>query len=137
MSYLRKNVLSPRLVKFGIVGASGVVVNVGCLYILTEFVRIPYFAASPIAIELSIISNFTINHLWTWRDRAGEGELWGKLVRYHIGAGATAVLANYGILIVLTEVFGMHYMISNLIGIAVGTFSNYLVNDLWTFRKKN
>jgi dolichol-phosphate mannosyltransferase len=135
INYLRKNVLSPRLVKFGIVGASGVVVNVGCLYLLTEIVRIPYFVASPIAIELSIISNFTINHLWTWRDRAGEGKLREKVVRYHIGAGATAVLANYGILILLTEVFGLHYMISNLIGIAVGTFSNYLINDLWTFRK--
>jgi dolichol-phosphate mannosyltransferase len=137
VNYLRKNVLSPRLVKFGIVGASGVVVNVGSLFLLTEFARIPYFLASPVAIELSIISNFTINHLWTWRDRTGEGGLWGKVIRYHIGAGATAVLANYAILILLTEVFGMHYMISNLIGITVGTFSNYLINDLWTFKKKN
>jgi dolichol-phosphate mannosyltransferase len=136
VAYFKRSVLSPRLIKFGVVGASGVVVNVGSLYVITEFARIPYFVASLIAIELSIISNFTINLLWTWRDRSNEGTLWKKIVRYHIGAGATAVLGNYLILIALTEFFGMHYMISNLIGIAVGTFSNYLINDLWTFKKK-
>ncbi len=135
-SYLKTGVFSPRLIKFGIVGASGTVVNVGCLYLFTEFARIPYFIASLIAIELSIISNFTINFLWTWRDRSKEGTLWKQIVRYHIGAGATAFLGNYLIMIALTEFFGMHYMISNLVGIAVGTFSNYLINDLWTFKKK-
>jgi dolichol-phosphate mannosyltransferase len=134
VAYVTNNILSPRIIKFGIVGASGVLVNMGCLYLLAEFGRIPYFVASVIAIELSIISNFSINLLWTWSDRAGKGTFWGKLLRYHIGAGATAFLGNYLILILLTEFFGMHYLISNLIGIGVGTFSNYLINDLWTFR---
>jgi len=135
-THLRNSVLSPRLIKFGIVGASGVGVNVGCLYVFTEFAHLPYFVSSILAIELSIISNFTANLLWTWRDRSEEGTLWTKLVRYHIGAGATAFLGNYLILVALTEFFGMHYMISNLIGIAFGTFSNYLINDLWTFKKR-
>jgi dolichol-phosphate mannosyltransferase len=136
LAYVKRSIFSPRLIKFGIVGASGVVVNVGGLYLFTEFARIPYFIASVIAIELSILSNFTVNLLWTWRDRSQEGTVWTKIVRYHIGAGATAFLGNYLILIALTEFFGMHYMISNLIGIAVGTISNYLINDLWTFKKK-
>jgi len=135
-AYVTKSVLTPRIIKFGIVGASGVVVNMGALYLLTELGRIPYFIASVIATELSIVSNFFINLLWTWSDRSGEGTFWGKLVRYHIGAGATAFLGNYLILILLTEFFGMHYLISNLIGIGVGTFANYLINDLWTFRHK-
>jgi len=134
--YLTKSIFTPRLVKFGIVGASGVVVNMGALYLLTDLAKIPYFVASVIAIELSIISNFTVNLLWTWSDRSAEGTVWGKLVRYHIGAGATAFLGNYLILIALTEFFGMHYLISNLIGIGVGTFANYIINDLWTFRHK-
>lgn len=135
-AYLKASLLTPRLLKFGIVGASGVAVNMGCLYLLTESARIPYFVASLVAIELSILSNFTVNLLWTWRDRSDEGTLWTKLFRYHVGAGATAFLGNYLILIALTELLGMYYMISNLIGIGVGTLSNYVINDLWTFRKK-
>ena len=134
-SYIRTGLLTARVLKFGIVGASGVVVNMGGLYVFKEFAGIPYFIASLIAIELSILSNFTINLLWTWSDRSGHGSTWTKLLRYHVGAGATAFLGNYLILIALTELFGMHYMVSNLIGIAVGTLANYIINDLWTFRK--
>jgi dolichol-phosphate mannosyltransferase len=136
-SYLKTGLLTARFVKFGIVGASGVVVNMGGLYVFKEYAGIPYFVASLIAIELSILSNFTINLLWTWRDRSGEGSVWTKLIRYHIGAGATAFLGNYLILIALTELFSMHYMISNLIGIGVGTLANYVINDLWTFRRRS
>ena len=135
-SYVKQGILTSRLVKFGIVGASGVLVNMGCLYLLKEFVGIPYFVASLIAIELSILSNFTVNLLWTWRDRSEAGTFWTKMWRYHVGAGVTAFLGNYLILIGLTELFKIHYLISNLIGIGVGTLANYVINDLWTFKKK-
>jgi len=134
-AYVTKTLLSPRMVKFGIVGASGTVVNMGLLYVLTDLGRMPYFISSVIAIEVSILSNFTINHLWTWSDRSGHGTLSGKLIRYHIGAGATG-LGNYLILILLTEMAGLHYLVSNLIGIGIGTMANFLINDLWTFRHR-
>jgi dolichol-phosphate mannosyltransferase len=136
-SYVRKNVLHPRLLKFGVVGATGIAVNMGSLYLLTDFGKIPYFVASLIAIELSILSNFSINLGWTWKDRSGAGTVWSKLVRYHIGVGITALLGNYLILIAMTEWFGVYYLVSNLVGIAVGTLANYIVNDLWTFKNRS
>jgi dolichol-phosphate mannosyltransferase len=122
--------------KFGIVGASGIVVNMGSLYLLTDMAGIKYYVASPAAIELSILSNFFINLAWTWSDRSDHGTFKAKLVRYHIGAGATSLLGNYTILLLLTEFFHFHYLSSNLVGIAVGTLANYLVNDLWTFARR-
>jgi dolichol-phosphate mannosyltransferase len=135
-SYLRKGIISPRLLKFGAVGLTGIGVNMGSLYLLTEFGKVPYFIGSLVAIELSILSNFWMNHVWTWRDRSEVGTFWTKLWRYHVGAGITALLGNYLILIGLTELFGINYLISNFIGIAVGTFSNYVINDVWTFKKR-
>jgi dolichol-phosphate mannosyltransferase len=108
----------------------------GVLYILTEFSALPYFLSSIIAIELSILSNFFINNLWTWSDRTEGASLQTRLFRYHVGVGITAT-GNYLILIGLTEWFGVHYLISNFIGIAVGTASNFVVNDLWTFKKRS
>jgi dolichol-phosphate mannosyltransferase len=109
----------------------------GSLYLLTEFARIPYFIGSLIAIELSILSNFWMNLLWTWRDRSETGALWTKIWRYHVGAGMTAVLGNYLILIGLTEWFGINYLISNFVGIGVGTLSNFVINDVWTFKNRS
>jgi dolichol-phosphate mannosyltransferase len=86
------------------------------------------------AIELSILSNFLINHQWTWRNHAEERSVWNKLLRYHVAVAGTAFFSNYVILIGLTEFMGIHYLQSNLIGILIGTVSNYLINDRWTFR---
>src|SRR5512135_1189093 len=136
-NYIRKGFVNPRLLKFGVVGATGVGVNMGALYLLTEFARIPYFVGSLIAIEMSILSNFWLNLVWTWKDRSDSGTIWMKVWRYHVGAGLTAILGNYLVLIGLTELFGLNYMLSNLVGIGVGTLSNYIVNDLWTFKAQS
>jgi putative flippase GtrA len=60
--------LTRRFVKFAAVGASGVVVNLGTLALL-RLLQVHVNLASALAIEVSILSNFTINHLWTFGDR--------------------------------------------------------------------
>ena len=56
----------PPLFKFGIVGLSGIAINEGILIYLKEFASFEIWIASPIAIELSIMSNFISNDLWTF-----------------------------------------------------------------------
>ncbi len=134
--YLKNDLLQLRIIKFGLVGMTGVGVNMGMLYILTEYLHIIYIISSLIAIEISILSNFFLNDLWTWGDRVKKS-FWERFIQYHISVGLTAILANWLILLLLTEFFGIYYLISNLIGIAVGTLSNYILNDLWTFKQKS
>jgi len=135
VDYFRNSIFNSRILKFAVVGISGVGVNMGLLYLLTENLKIIYPISSIIAIEMSIISNFILNDLWTWRDRIKK-KLFYRFSQYHISVGLTAILANWIILVLLTEIFNIYYLISNLIGISIGTLSNYIINDLWTFRKK-
>ena len=58
-----------QLIKFGIVGGSGVFVNLGTLAILRSL-GLGDNLSSALAIELSIISNFILNDRWTFKDRA-------------------------------------------------------------------
>jgi len=60
-----------RMVKFALVGLSGVGVNIGILYWLTESAGLFYLASATIAIEVSIISNFSLNNYFTFADRRG------------------------------------------------------------------
>lgn len=133
VQYIKENIFNLKILKFGIVGGSGVVVNMGLLYILTAYFHIDYKIASIFAIEMSIITNFLLNNYWTWQDQRDKN-FWLKMMQYHISVGIAAILANWLLLIFLTEVVGIYYMISNLIGIAVGTALNFVINDLWTFR---
>jgi len=136
ITYIRQNLLQPRILKFAVVGLSGVAVNMGLLYVFTRYLGLYYLLSSIIAIEVSILTNFVLNDIWTWRDR--QKKSYGKrMLQYHISVGVTAVLANWLLLIFFTEVAGLHYMIANLIGISVGMLFNYTLNDLWTFRGQN
>jgi putative flippase GtrA len=55
-----------------------------------------------------------------------------ELVRY-IVSGAIAFICDFSLLIFLTEVLGVHYLISNVAGYAVGLVVSYTINIKWVF----
>lgn len=76
--------LTARFAKFAAVGASGVAVNLGTLAVLRH-IGVHTNVASALAIEVSILSNFLINHLWTFRDRRLYGQgLIHHGIRFHL-----------------------------------------------------
>ncbi len=126
-----------RLVKFGLVGGWGFAVNMFFLWLLTEVAGLYYLFSSIAAIEISLVNNYVLNDLWTWRDRgkAGKKEYFKRMFRYHIAASA-AMLVNVCVLWALTELAGLHYLASNVLGILCGMALNFSVNDRWTFKHR-
>jgi dolichol-phosphate mannosyltransferase len=120
-------------IKFAIVGGSGVFVNMGCFYAFTRYAGMRIEFASPIAIEISILTNFLLNNAWTFRRRTTRVGFGGRIVRYHL-VTAVAGGVNYATLLLLAKVVGLHDLLSNLVGIALGTFINFFLNSLWTWR---
>lgn len=117
--------------RFALVGISGIIVNQGVLALLNLVFGIPVGISGAIAIETSILNNFTLNNLWTWKNR-NEQSLWQKLIKYHT-VTLFSGLVNYTILLVLTHI-GFHVLIANLIGIGIGMTINFIFNHFWTFR---
>jgi dolichol-phosphate mannosyltransferase len=66
------------LMKFGVVGGLGVIVNLGILGLM-RWLGFSDTLASAIAIEVSIISNFVFNERWIFWARVVEyqGRGWG------------------------------------------------------------
>jgi len=137
LNLLQKLGIKPRkmkeFMKFGVVGGSGVLVNMGFFFIFTRYAGIRIEFASPLAIEISILTNFFLNNAWTFRKRDTRIGFGGRILRYHL-VTAVAGLVNYLTLLLLANVFGMHDMIANLIGILLGTFINFFLNSMWTWR---
>ncbi len=120
------------MVKFSIVGLSGVVVNMGMLALFHDLLSMPLWMASPLAIEISILSNFTLNDLWTWGDRHFR-RYFARLWRYHAAVGITGFGINYPVLLMGTYLIGLPYFWSNLFGIGAASAANFLFNHIWTY----
>lgn len=117
-----------RIIKFMIVGATGILVNEGILYYLVENgVKLIY--ASPLAIESSIISNHLLNFTWTFKTRSNKkiSTYLASLIKYHASV-LLGALVNFASLILFTSL-GFHYLLSNILGIILGFISNYLFSE--------
>ncbi len=124
-----------RMVKFGLVGLSGVGVNIGILYWLTESAGLFYLASAAIAIEVSIISNFSLNDYFTFADRREPGVkgFFKQMGKFNL-VSLFGLAINTIVLVMFTELFGVYYLISQLFGIAAATTWNYLGDIWWTWK---
>jgi len=125
-----------RMLRFGIVGLSGVVVNQGLLMLLHGTFKAPLLLSSILAIEISILTNFLLNHIWTWRLPLREPGLIRRVVQYHAAAVMAAFAGNVIVLMSAVELFNVDYRIANLVGIAVGTVINFTAGEVWIFRPR-
>jgi dolichol-phosphate mannosyltransferase len=118
--------------KFGLVGASGVVVNNGVLWLLTHYGMRDLYAAI-IATETAIISNFIGNSLWTWRDHGTKG--WQRRFLYFqaisLIAGALTVLLFW----TFHNIAGMQLLVANTLAILITFIVNYALNSRITWAK--
>lgn len=143
-----------RYFKFGLVGASGTVVNMAVLFVTQEYLfaaiaepRNRLHASLALAIAVATLNNFTWNRLWTWADRLREAAaqarpgqaaptgiavFLGQLGRYTL-ASWFGIALQYGLTLWLAHF--LHYMLANVIAILLASVSNFLANDRWTFRR--
>lgn len=125
---------SEEFIKFGVVGLSGVFVNLGCYIFLTRKTGFSFALASPLAIELSILSNYFLNDIWTFKNRRVGIPFYRKLFRFHAVAGV-AGLVNYLTFLTLVQAFHVYDILANLAGISIGILINYFLNSVWTWHK--
>ena len=129
-----------RFIKFGTVGASGVLVNLGVLYLGQEFLftaiqshDMRLNVSLGLAIFCATANNFYWNRAWTWNDRTHHPD---KHLILHFGQYALAVWVGIVVQVVLTKLFVnyLHYLIANAAAIVLASVFNFLVNNFWTFR---
>ncbi|MEA2053544.1 MAG: glycosyltransferase family 2 protein [Candidatus Thermoplasmatota archaeon] len=125
-----------RFVKFGLVGGSGVLVNLGLLWLITERFGMFYLFSASIAIELSILSNFILNDLWTFHDRGKKGmkNAFRRFLKFNL-ISSPAFPMQLGIMGLLKEFFGYYYMWAAFIAIVIVFIWNFAANNLWTWFK--
>lgn len=90
--------------------------------------------ASIVAVEISIISNFLFHDHWTFRDRLKK-PLPIRFGQFNLTSFGSPVI-SVATINILTPNFGIHYLISNSIGIALGMSWNWLWNAQFIWRAR-
>ena len=126
------SLFAKQAIKYYSVGGSGVLVNLGILYALTDFMGLWYIASQVIAISISISSNFLFNRFWTFSDSIEEQRNSVMYVKFLI-VSLIGMGIQLGITFALVENIALYYMYAAGIGIVVAGAINYVVNRRWTF----
>ena len=122
-----------RFLRFGLVGLSGVFVDMTLLYLLSDpsSLALPLTRSKILAGEIAIINNFLWNDAWTFADVSTEQHEWRqrmkRFLKFNIICLAGLVLNVVVLNIVFNFVIQNRY-IANLIAIAVATVWNFWVN---------
>jgi dolichol-phosphate mannosyltransferase len=126
-----------RFLRFGVVGFSGVFVDMGIFYVLRTLLHFGLTRSAIFSSEVAIISNFLLNDLWTFGDiskrQPGKRQRLKRLLKFNticlMGLILNVLLVN-----LMFNVFGMNEYLAKLIAIAAVTLWNFWINMKLSWR---
>jgi dolichol-phosphate mannosyltransferase len=127
-----------RFLRFGIVGFSGVFVDMAVLYLLSDPTTLGWglTRSKVIAAEVAVVNNFLWNDAWTFADMSSKQRGWKKRIKRFLKFN-TVCLVGVGLNILLLNVmfnflgfnsFPAGRYIANFIAIALVTIWNFWLN---------
>jgi dolichol-phosphate mannosyltransferase len=119
-----------QLLKFGLVGGSGYLINLGVFALLAGNLGVYHVAAAVGAFCVAVTNNFLWNRHWTFGP--GDGSASFQAARFF-----AVSLASLGLNLVVLEALVSAHTVGDLtaqaIAVAVAMPFNFLGNKLWTF----
>ena len=123
-----------RLLKFSLVGAVGIGVQLGVITALTA-IRVNYLPATALGVECALVHNFFGHRRFTWSDRARSrirGSL-APLFRFHLSNGIISLAGNLLLMRLLVGKLMVPVLLGNIVSIAVCFVANFWAADRWVF----
>ncbi|MFM6039940.1 MAG: glycosyltransferase [Sphaerospermopsis kisseleviana] len=122
-----------KFIRFGLVGLSGVFVDMAVLYLLSDAstLALPLTRSKIIAGEIAIFNNFLWNDAWTFADVSMQQKGWKQRIKRFLKFNVVCLAGLVINVLVLNVVYNFlipNQYIANLIAIAVATIWNFWVN---------
>jgi dolichol-phosphate mannosyltransferase len=119
-----------QLFKFGVVGATGYVVNLAVFAVLVELVAVHHIPAAVGAFCVAVMNNFLWNRHWTFMATAGHA---GFQAARFFAVSTAALVVNLIVLSLLVDAMGAPELPSQAFAVAFAMPLNFIGNKLWTF----
>lgn len=121
-----------RFIAFAAVGSAGVVVHLSVVDVVYRMLGMPFVRAQAIATGVSIVFNYSVNNLLTYRDRRRRGLRWLSGLLSFVAACSIGAVANVSVAAYLDE---RHFawVLAATGGILAGAVWNYAVSSVYTW----
>jgi putative flippase GtrA len=125
-----------RWFKFNAVGGIGMGVQLVALTILAGQLELNYLVATALAVEAAVIHNFLWHERWTWADRFTQERrgAWMRFAQFNLTTGVFSIVGNLIFMRLFVGTLGVHYLVANLMTIAVCSVLNFMVSDRLVFQ---
>lgn len=120
-----------QLIRFGIVGGTGFVINVGVYAACVHALAIDYRLAFVLAWLVAVTNNFLLNRHWTFDAAAGSVRF--QAIRFFV-VSVAAALFGFLLLTLLVESAGLAKVPAEALAVAASMPLNFIGNKLWSFR---
>lgn len=128
---LRQRFPIGRFIRFGLVGGSGVFVDLAVFHLLRRLVGLGLTRSTIISAEVAIINNFLWNDAWTFSDMSSQQKGWRKRIKRFLkfnlicfaGVILQTLIVNF-----LFNVLGINEYLAKIIAIVIVTFWNFWIN---------
>lgn len=119
-----------QLLKFGLVGGSGYLINLAVFALLTDSLGAHHIAAAIGAFAVAVTNNFLWNRYWTFGP--GDGPAHFQAARFFAVSLASLAL-NIAVLQLLLSTGATGELTAQAIAVAAAMPFNFVGNRLWTF----
>ena len=135
LKFIRQYPSFKQFVKFCLVGGTAALINFSVYYSFTTWLDTWYVYSAIWAFLISAVFNFTSNKLWTFRNNEVGMQVIKQLGKFAV-VMILGLAINTSIIYGLTDLVGIHWLLSWVIATGVVTFWNFGFNRFWTFRKQ-
>ena len=119
-----------QLVRFGLVGGVGFVVNVAVYAVLVHGASVDYRLANVVAWSVAVINNFVLNRHWTFDASGGRARI--QAIRFLL-VSLVAEGCSLLLLTVFVQSGGIAKVPAQAMAVAGSMPLNFLGNKLWSF----
>jgi len=116
--------------KYFIIGISGVMLDIGTLFILKEYLNLRPINAVIINQILVINYSFLLNKLWAF---GAGGQAHKQMIKFFILMGAN-YLFSIAWMFILNEKLAINYLIARLSNVVLAVSWNFLIYKFWVFK---
>jgi putative flippase GtrA len=120
-----------QLVRFGLVGGLGFLVNIAVYTLFVHSIGVDYRVAAVAAWLVAVANNFILNRHWTFDARDGLARF--QAIRFLV-VSLAAFAFSLLLLTLLVEVAGVPKVPAQALAVVGATPLNFLGNKLWSFR---